>query len=183
MDSFCGVDTNGAVWCTGYGIGLTPEMTDAGPRSSVWIDDFGTIYLDDVSTWRAAQARAECVVNVSGLYCRAGATLGTAGHVVDGGYVTVPDATGYVYLEDDGAVYLYQEFPDSRSTTVQHLVDMPVLAIAYNYYADSVCGVYNDGSLACWGSNTQGKLGTGTEAALAVDTVVLPAGTFDLSCR
>jgi len=80
-------------------------------------------------------------------------------------------------------VWLHEEDDSGRGTTVQRLTDLPVLAIAYNYYTDSVCGVYNDGSLACWGSNTQGKLGTGSTADLAADTVVLSAGTFDLACR
>jgi hypothetical protein len=182
-DSYCGLDADGAAWCTGDGIGTTPTITDAGPRTSVWISTFGEPTYDDASTWRAAQGRAECTVGASGLQCGR-LTLGTAGHVVDGGNVTVRGASvAAVWLDDDGAVWLYEQSRGGAATTTQHFVDMPVLAIAYNYYTDSICGVYNDGSLVCWGSNTQGKLGTGDEDTLADDTVVLPAGTFDLACE
>jgi alpha-tubulin suppressor-like RCC1 family protein len=58
-----------------------------------------------------------------------------------------------------------------------------VLAIAGNYYTDSLCAVYNDGSIWCVGSNDQGKLGTGTMTTLQVETMVQPPGSVDTSCH
>lgn len=189
-DSFCGPTASGDVWCTGYNYGLTPVIAGQTSQQSVWIDGFGTLHLDDPVVLRVSQGRSECTIDSDGLNCPyiyQKQRWGRPGHVVDGGMIQTPnfDVQTLVWLEDDGTVWRgeMEDTFGASPTIVQHFTDMPVLAIAYHYYTDTFCGIYNDGSLVCYGSNSQGKLGTGAVTPLTQDTVVLPAGTFDPHCE
>jgi hypothetical protein len=182
-DNFCGLDEDAAAWCVGLTVGTTPVISSAGPHTSIWISDTADRSIDDTSVWRAATGYASCTIEETGLVC-GDDTVGTAGHVVDGGQITRGDGSrAIVWLDDDGAVWIRTVSRGGVETITQLFDDLPVLALAYNYYTDSMCVAYNDGSLACIGTNDQGKLGTGDEETLSEDAVVLPAGTIDVACE
>jgi hypothetical protein len=58
-----------------------------------------------------------------------------------------------------------------------------VLHLAGHTYSDSLCAIYNDGSIWCIGSNDEGKLGTGDTNPLTVETMVAGPGTALVSCK
>ncbi|XYI01261.1 hypothetical protein ACMHYB_16505 [Sorangium sp. So ce1128] len=58
----------------------------------------------------------------------------------------------------------------------------PALAIAGNFYTDSLCAVYDDGSISCFGSNDHGQLGV-PDAQLTAEKIVQPPGSVDVSCK
>jgi hypothetical protein len=188
-DSFCGPTAAGDVWCTGDSFGSTPQIAGQTSEQKVWINTFGQLQLDDPSVRRTSQGRSECTIGSQGLRCSISEAelWGRAGHVVDGGMISPPppdfDGEAVVWLEDDGSVWRGAVDDYGYIAVDEHFTDMPVLAIAYHYYTDTFCGVYNDGSLVCFGTNDQGKLGTGALAPLQQDTVVLPAGSFEPRCQ
>ena len=57
-----------------------------------------------------------------------------------------------------------------------------VLSIATSPYTDSICAVYEDGSLHCLGSNTNGELGTGNFMPVTTPTMVAPPGSVRVGC-
>jgi hypothetical protein len=57
-----------------------------------------------------------------------------------------------------------------------------VLQLALSSYSDSMCAIYNDGSVWCIGSNTNGKFGIGNALPLNVETLVAPAGGAHIGC-
>lgn len=132
----------------------------------------------------AGEAQPACRVTAGRLACGS-RLLGRAGHVVDGGLIASGShsLTDIVWLEDDGRAYQYtHDAQEGTDSTAWIFSDLPVLAIARSDQTDSVCAVYTDGSLACIGSNSEGKLGTGGSVALEDEAVVLPPGSFDLRC-
>ena len=57
-----------------------------------------------------------------------------------------------------------------------------VLYLAGSFYSDSLCAIYKDGAVWCIGSNRNGKLGTGNNLDLSVETMVAPPGSAHVAC-
>jgi hypothetical protein len=175
-DSFCAIGHDGATACAGDGFGAEP--VDQGTHSSVVIDQAGAARFDDAERWRASAGMVECTVGPSGLTCvDTGHPWGTAGHVVDGGEYFGGDAPLTCWLEDDGRAWCA-----TGVVIVPVFADQPVLMLLVDPYTDARCALRADGSIACSGDNTAGKLGTDAER-LDVETVVAPPGTIDTRCH
>ena len=138
-DQLCAIQTDGDVFCSGYGFGLVPTQ-QAMTASRFWVDTFGELQVDDDTIFRASQARAECAIDTTGLVC-SGNAYGPAGDIVDGGFV---DGSAVCWLTDNGSVEC------SGNTKNDYFDAGRVLAFAYSYYTDSMCAVYDDGSI--WGA-------------------------------
>ena len=181
---FCAVDLDGFVWCAGYGYDATPELVDGNTHSSVWVDTYGDVQLDDKEVYRASEGYSSCQVTSVGLVCESG-SFGADGQVVGGGRVEVSDEAydeRVCWLEEDGKVWC-SHCASKGCDVEQVFAKGTALALAHHRYTDTLCAVYADGSLWCVGSNGEGKLGLGHELTLDIEEEVLPAGSFDLSCQ
>jgi hypothetical protein len=182
-DQYCGLARNGAVWCTGLNYGDKAEIVER-EATSLAVDTFGAVWVDDPTLWRASQGRTVCMVGPEGLACPGG-TFGRPGRVVDGGPTDAfPGDSAIVWLEDDGQVWVAQavDHDDEDYRVSRFPTPRPVLAIAYSLYSDALCVVSDDGALSCQGSNAEGMLGTGTLDPVLSLTEVLPPGSFDTTC-
>ncbi len=180
FDRICAKLTDGSVWCSGYGSGMTP--TFEGEADWVWESDSGDLSFNDFGVWRVSPFRAECVIRQSGLQCGVdGPPHGATGHVVAGGRREVEggafDAGSSVCWLDDEAVVRC----GAGAGHAAMFAPGRVLFLAMQYYTDSMCAVYDDGSLWCVGSNQMGKLGV-TGASLSVATEVQPPGSVRIGC-
>lgn len=182
------MDRAGQVYCSGYGLGDSPLLRDGGKAHTLfWQATTGTLIYDDPSVFRVSAGRTECQVTSSGLLCGR-SSFGAAGSVVDGSRVVGAAGAGpesdVCWLTQDGKVSCWRTDrlggPGRMEAAFR---GGTVLARAANQYTDSMCAVYNDGSLHCVGSNTQGKLGTGDALPLATETMVQPPGTVRIDCR
>jgi hypothetical protein len=188
-DQLCARTTRGEVLCAGYGFGTTPQPQPGAAAQSLWVDTFGAAQIDAVGVFRVTSGRAEGRVTAGGfevaLGLEAPTALGCAGQVVDG------VVTGFIggearacWLDFHGRVTCrVASESDDRLSTVAELEAKPVLALAGSYYADSMCAVRVDGSIACLGANGVGQLGTGDQAYRHEPTEVQPPGSVDVSCR
>lgn len=179
-DQICALNASGQAFCSGYSFGTSP-MGVGNATASLWVDTFGAAHIDDASVLRAATGRTECTVRSTGLVC-SGTTYGTAGAVVDGTRVSVTSGQGTCWLDTTGTVHCRFEPTSGSPTTVQRFASGQVVLLAANLYTDSLCAIYNDASVWCIGSNSQGKLGTADTATLATETMVQPAGSALLTC-
>jgi len=186
FDQLCGIDQTGKIYCSGSGIGTTPVVQDGGKlHSFFWQDTFGMLKADDLSVLRASAGRTECQVQAAGLRCFAG-TFGTAGNVVDGSEVAsvagvgMPDAC---WLTSEGKVMCARHDMMGNVSMKPAFSGGTVLSLAANLYTNSMCAVFNDGSLYCVGKNDQGKLGTGDTVPLTTETMVQPPGTVRINCH
>jgi alpha-tubulin suppressor-like RCC1 family protein len=174
-DQICALDSAGDLYCSGYNYGPSP-MLQASGISTFWVSTFGDVLTDDGGVWRVSQARAECQLRATGLAC-GGADYGPPGEIVDGGTVQGP-------MFDEAICWLTMagDVQCSGAGQIEYFEEGRVLAIGLNYYTDSLCAVYDDGSLWCIGSNDSGKLGTGDYADVIVETEVQPAGSVRIEC-
>ncbi len=175
FDQICAIDIVGDVYCAGFDYGLMPTLVANG-AARLWVDTFGELRTDDPPVWRASAGRSSCQVRAEGLACDE--IHGPAGQVVDGGAVDLIQDAQSCWLDDAGKVQC-----QSGNTVIARFEAMPVLALASNLYTDSMCVVYQDASLACVGSNTAGKLGTGDLDPLVDEQVVRPAGSVHIDCK
>jgi hypothetical protein len=194
-DHFCALSDAGEVRCSGYEFGETPVLQPGGPYVSVWDDTFGDLHFNDPGVFRAQSGRAECQVTPGGLKCSgiqpSGMLLGSPGEVVDGGIAKIFQPAGgdidrACWLSAAGEVHCYSFSlfdPSKPPVTEQRFTSGTVLALAGNYYTNTLCAVYNDGSVWCFGDNKQGKLGNGNTSPLPTETPVLPPGSIDVSCE
>lgn len=186
FDQLCGIDRAGQVYCSGFGLGNTPLVQD-GSRSHTyfWQSTNGALHFDEADVFRASAGRAECRVGSKGLDCPR-SDFGIVGTIVDGSMVesTSPERMDDTcWLTQDGKVSCWRMDRMDVGRLESAFTGGTVLALAANLYTDSMCAVFNDGSLHCVGSNTQGKLGNGTIGTIATETMVQPPGTVRIDCR
>lgn len=173
-DQFCALDFQQGVRCAGLFFGMTPTLQTA--RSTLdrlWVTEFGTTSVDDVSTFRVSNSRSSCRVTAVGLECSmASVPSGTAGQVVDGFRFGPPGPNeARCWLDVRGRVFC---------TTGPHFELQPVLTLAADFDTTSLCAVYADRSVWCLGSNEEGKLGTGSMSPAITETQVAPPGSVEI---
>jgi hypothetical protein len=175
-DQICGITLAGQVFCGGTAP-LTNPPANIGPpgQTSVWVDTFGMARLSDTAVLRPAEGRTECQVKANGLVCAGLGTVGpTNGTIVMGSQVGGGGMSNDAcYLTSDGTV---------TCTFGPRFEVGKVLFLAESFYTDSLCAIYNDGAVWCIGSNSNGKLGTGNNATLTVETMVAPPGSAHVAC-
>ncbi|KYF53575.1 hypothetical protein BE08_05205 [Sorangium cellulosum] len=181
-DQICALTVGGEALCSGHSHGTSPVSVGSASRS-VAIDTFGRALLDEPDLYRMENGRAECHVGPDGFQCRESAG-GAPGDVVDGTYA---DRVGRsCWLTAAGKVECAVTNRLDPGVPPQPLAPFftrrPVLALAGNFYTDSICAVYDDGSIACFGSNDHGQLGVADEK-LAAEAIVQPPGSIDLRCE
>jgi hypothetical protein len=175
-DQICGITMAGQVYCGGRGnpdYGNPPIPVGGAGSTSLWVDTFGIARLNDTTVLRPAEGRTDCQVRANGLVC-AGTSFGpTNGTVVSGAELFGGMMNVTCWLDSAGTV---------GCTNGPRFAPGKVLFLATNSYSDSLCAIYNDGSIWCIGSNSNGKFGTGNTAALATETMVAPPGTARVRC-
>lgn len=181
-DQICAWSADAPALCSGYNIGLSPTPQGMEPAQGVWVSTFGEIKRDDPQVFRASNGRTECQVKADGLHCSEFPNpLGDPAHVVDGTIFGNPAGPAggarACWLEDSGKVYC-----SASSLKAPIFTGGQVLAIAGTHYADTLCAVYNDGSVWCMGKNDRGQLGTGDTNYVMSEKQVAPPGSVDVSC-
>jgi hypothetical protein len=172
-DQICGISLAGQVFCGGNGFTNPPSNVGVNGNNRFWIDSFGTVQVNDVVAFRPAEGRGDCSVGTAGLICR-DKTFGPAGgKVVSGTQKAGGPSASACWLTSDGSV---------NCDTGPRFEVGKVLLLAQSSYTDSLCAIYNDGSLWCIGSNTLGKFGTGNDLTLASETMVAPPGSAHVAC-
>ncbi len=175
-DQICGITLTGQVYCGGLGnpnYGNPPIAVGQPGQRRVWVDTSGAARLSDAAVLRAGESRTECTVRANGLVC-GGTSFGPMnGTVVNGSRSSSAQGDFTCWLDSAGTV---------GCTTGPRFEAGKVLHLAASYYTDSLCAIYNDGSIWCVGSNSNGKLGTGDTAPLATETMVAPPGTAHVRC-
>ncbi|MBA2543426.1 MAG: hypothetical protein H0V17_27540 [Deltaproteobacteria bacterium] len=177
-DQICGITTGGQVFCGGLGSSDfgNPPIDIGGPgQTSLWVDTFGSPRLSDTTVLRPAESRTECQIKANGFICgntMFGPTNGSIVMAVSGGGAG-PSSETVCYLDTAGTV---------TCTNGPRFEPTMVLYLAGSFYSDSLCAIYKDGSVWCIGSNQNGKLGTGNNLALTVETMVAPPGSARVAC-
>ena len=176
-DQICGITLTGQVYCGGQGgtptYGNPPIAVGAPGQTRVWVDSGGAAHLSDPMVLRPGESRTDCTVRTEGLVCGGTAFGPTNNTVVSGTRSSGNPADFTCWLDASGTV---------GCTDRPRFAPNKVLYLAASSYTDSLCAIYNDGSIWCVGTNTSGKLGTGNTAALATETMVHPPGTARVRC-
>lgn len=176
-DQICGITLAGQVYCGGLGnpnYGNPPIAVGAVGQSSLWVNTSGAARLSETAVLRPGESRTECQVRATGLVCDGTSYGPTNGTLVMGSQSSSGGGNGFTcWLDSAGTV---------GCTTGPRFEAGKVLFLAMSYYSDSMCAIYNDGSIWCIGSNANGKLGTGNTAALATETMVAPPGSARVGC-
>jgi hypothetical protein len=172
-DQLCGITLGGQVFCGGLSYSNPP--VDVGPpgQTSVWVEPSGTAQLSDSTVLRAAESYTSCQVRAHGLQCDGEMFGPTDGTVVMGARAGGRRLYETCWLTERASV---------TCTYGPRFAAGKVLYLALDYNTDSLCAIYNDGSVWCIGSNPHGKLGTGSDAALEVETMVAPPGSARVGC-
>ena len=178
-DQICGITTAGQVLCGGLGnpdFGTPPVAVGPPGQTSFWVDPAGTVHPSDPQVLRPAESRTECTIEAAGLVCLANSYPQPAAKVVMGSQIGAGGIeTPACWLDESGTV---------GCNGNRHVFTAgQVLFLAEDYYSDSLCAIYNDGSIWCVGSNDGGKLGTGDSVALPVETMVAPPGSAHVACE
>jgi hypothetical protein len=176
-DQICGITTAGQVFCGGRAstdFGNPPVTVGAPGQTSFWVDSSGVAHLSDPAVLRPSESRADCQVKANGMVCGQTSFGPTNGSIVMGSNIrSAGPGSNACWLTSDGTV---------NCSVGPRFAPGKVLFLASDSYSDSLCAIYNDGSVWCIGSNNNGKLGTGNTAALTAETMVAPAGSARVRC-
>ena len=177
-DQVCGITTAGQIYCAGtatptpYGQPAVAVGTTG--QTGLWVDTTGTAKASDAAVVRPAESRTDCQITTAGMKCGAMTYGPTNGTIVSGTLTGSAAAPVPCWLTDNGNV---------TCSTGPRFAAGKVVLLAASYNTDSMCAIYNDGSVWCIGSNSNGKLGTGTTTALAVATLVAAPGSARVRCE
>jgi hypothetical protein len=176
-DQICGITTGGQVFCgssVSGSFGIPPVNVGMAGQTSLWVDTFGGARISDASVLRPSESRTECQIKANGFVCASGKSFGpTNGSIVMAVSGGDPINPTVCYLDTAGTV---------TCTNGPRFQPGMVLYLAGDFYTDSLCAIYNDGSVWCIGSNTNGKLGTGNNLTLTTETMVAPPGSAHVAC-
>jgi hypothetical protein len=177
-DQICGITMTGQVYCGGTATptsyGQPAVAVGTAGQTGLWVDTLGVAKLSDATVVRPAESRTDCQITTTGMKCGAMTYGPTNGTVVSGTLTGSPDAPLPCWLTDNGSV---------TCSDGPRFAAGKVLLLAANSTTDSMCAIYNDGAVWCIGSNSNGKLGTGTTTALAVETLVAAPGSARVRCE
>ena len=173
-DQICGITLAGQVFCSGIDVGYPAHDIGEPGQTSLWVDTSGAVRPSDPEVLRPGQSRTECQVKAHGLFCEGEALGPTDGTVVMGTNVS----GGFRF---DNACWLTED-ATVTCTFGPRFAPGRVLYLAADLYTDSMCAIYKDGSVWCMGSNANGKLGTGDDTSLDVETMVAPPGSARAAC-
>lgn len=193
-NEMCALSTDGLVRCAGYPYGSTPVPVGVSFQQRFWVSAFGSVMIDDPNTFRSGEGTYGCTVTAQGFSCpfAGGPPQGTPGAVVTGGqiqdYVPVPNcpfmSQRQCWLESSGtASCLTCDVPTGQLLPKPVFATGRVLFLASHYASDSMCAVYDDGSLWCFGRNNLGMLGTGDEMPRTTPVMVQPPGSVRVGCQ
>jgi len=191
-DQICGMTGAGLVLCSGYNFDILPKSV-GNNAVSLWVSTFGEAKINDGLKFRAANSRTDCTITSNGLECFE-VILGPPSDVVDGTFIEYLGEPGmpldiqrYCFLESAGHVVCR-----NRDMSVPMPVlgqpyspfnEQPILALAGNFYSNSLCVVHADGSIACMGRNDQGQLGLPPIDYVEKPSMVQPPGSVDTRCE
>jgi len=183
----CVLDSVGNIDCAGYKVSsATPVRQPGTNHHSFWTAGDGSLVVDDPTVFRQSNG-SPCEVEADGVHClapMAQALSGPGGQIVD---ATLNQPPGGLAMGDMPVCWL--EASGSARCAVSGIMATvftsapPLVAIATSFYSDSRCGVGNDGSLWCIGTNSHGELGTGTTSPVTTETRVAPPGMVKVTCN
>jgi hypothetical protein len=181
-EQLCGITTAGQVYCGGAATPMTygnpPISVGASGQTGLWVDTTGTAKLSDATVVRPSEGRADCQITTAGMRCGATSYGPLNGSVVSGTAINTlampPVPALACWLLDNGSV---------ACSDGPRFAAGKVLLLAASHTTDSMCAIYNDGSVWCQGSNANGKLGTGNASPLTAATMVAPPGSARARCE
>ncbi|XXT22984.1 hypothetical protein WME94_15685 [Sorangium sp. So ce429] len=179
-NQICALTVDGEALCAGDDHGMSPVLIGRASRS-VAVDTLGVTLLDAPDLFRMENGRAECQIGPDGFRCT-WSTLGKGGTVVDGTFADRIRRSSCLTAAGKVELAVKLDPGSSPPLLAPIFTQRPVLALAGNFYTDSLCVVYDDGSISCLGSNDHGQLGV-PDAQLAAEKIVQPPGSIDVSCR
>lgn len=176
-EQLCGITMNGQVYCGGGQYGNPPVSVGTAGQTGLWVNVAGVAQLSDAMVTRPGEGRTDCQVTLDGLRCGPQIYGPNNGAVVSGTSVAVPPG------QPAAACWLTSEGSVACSGSGPRFARGKVVLLAASSVTDSMCAIYNDGAVWCRGSNSSGKLGTGTTTSLDVDTMVAPPGSARVRCE
>src|SRR5262249_35718774 len=145
-DQICGITMAGQVFCGGLGnpnFGNPPVNVGAAGQTSFWVDGAGIAHLSDTNVLRPSESRTECQIKANGFVCAGGQAFGpTNGTIVNAVSGGDPMNPSVCWLDTAGTV---------TCTNGPRFMPGKVLYLAGDFYSDSLCAIYNDGSVWCIG--------------------------------
>lgn len=173
-DQICAITTTGEVLCGGRLFGVPPSTISPPGQTNMWVTTLGAVSYSDASVLRPSETRTDCQIKATGIECN-GQKFGPSDGTIVMATTRVQPNSGIrevCYLDTAGTVVCSERL----------FAEGKVVYLAGNDYTDSLCAIYYDGSVWCIGSNTNGKLGIGSDLKLTSETMVAPPGSALVAC-